>query len=165
MQLITRFGSAEITDQEEIYNIGKVETSKILSEHELEAVLLGVRIPMGPVPVTSVVSFVFYFARGNAKCDGLVWLGSHDKILVSLVGWLSLLLPSTHEPSPRDHALFDLRKMYLDHHTLLSCVHVPYFCDPVAWFTDLEEHFSLNGVLGRCDSQLRVFSILSGSAS
>lgn len=43
------------------------------TEHKLEAVLFCVGIPMGPIPVTSIVCLVFNFTSRNAECDGLVW--------------------------------------------------------------------------------------------
>ena len=69
-----------------LQNIAKIregEHSTIQSvletEHELETVLLGVGIPVRPVPITSIVGFVFYFPCGNAESDSLVWLGSDLK--------------------------------------------------------------------------------------
>ena len=46
--------------------------SERLPEHELETVLFGVWIPMRPVPVASIIEFVFNLARWDAKGDCLV---------------------------------------------------------------------------------------------
>ena len=45
------------------------------AEHELEAVLLGVGVPVRPVPVPCVVGLVLDLARRDAEGDSLVRLG------------------------------------------------------------------------------------------
>lgn len=52
-------------------------TSVLEAEHELETVLLGVRVPVRPVPVASVVGLVFNFPRGDAEGNRLVRLSSN----------------------------------------------------------------------------------------
>ena len=47
------------------------------AEHELEAVLLGVRVPVRPVPVPSVVGLVLDLAGRDAEGDSLVRLGGN----------------------------------------------------------------------------------------
>ena len=54
---------------------GMTDKSVGEAEHELEAVLLGVRVPVRPVPVPSVVGLVLDLAGRNAEGDGLVGLG------------------------------------------------------------------------------------------
>ncbi len=49
--------------------------SVLEAEHELETVLLGVRVPVGPVPVASVVGLVLDFPRRDAEGNRLVRLG------------------------------------------------------------------------------------------
>ena len=57
---------------------GTVDTrSERLPEHELEAVLFGVWIPVRPIPVASIIELVFDLARWDAKGDCLIWLRSH----------------------------------------------------------------------------------------
>ena len=52
-----------------------VEIQSVLeTEHELETVLLSVRIPMRPVPVTCVVGFVLNLPRWNTESNGLIRL-------------------------------------------------------------------------------------------
>ncbi len=45
-------------------------------EHELEAVLFGVKIPMRPIPIASIIGLVLDFPSWDAERNGLVWLGS-----------------------------------------------------------------------------------------
>jgi hypothetical protein len=45
-------------------------------EHELEAILLSIRIPMRPIPVSCVIRLVFYFTSGDMESDCLVWFRS-----------------------------------------------------------------------------------------
>lgn len=49
--------------------------SVLETEHELETVLFGVRIPVGPVPVAGVVRLVLDFSCRDAESDGLVRFG------------------------------------------------------------------------------------------
>ena len=61
--------------------------SVLVAEHELETVLLGIRVPMRPVPVAGIVRLILYFARRYAESDGLVRLGSD----LSRYEWMALL--------------------------------------------------------------------------
>jgi hypothetical protein len=47
------------------------------AEHELEAVLLGIRIPVRPVPPCLVFGFVLYLARWYPESDRLVRFSSN----------------------------------------------------------------------------------------
>lgn len=64
----------DITWQNPILHAGAKSSiqSVLETEHELETVLLGVRVPMRPVPVPGIVRFILDFSCGNAKSDGLV---------------------------------------------------------------------------------------------
>ena len=65
-----------------------IETQSVLKpEHELETILLGVGVPMRPVPVAGIVRLILYFARRYAESDGLVRLGSD----LSRYEWMALL--------------------------------------------------------------------------
>ena len=44
------------------------------TEHELEAVLFGVRVPMRPIPVTSIIRLVLNLSGGNTKSDSFIGL-------------------------------------------------------------------------------------------
>lgn len=45
------------------------------AEHKLEAILLGVRIPVRPIPIPRIIRFIFNLPGGNSECDSLIWLG------------------------------------------------------------------------------------------
>ena len=47
------------------------------TEHELEAVLFCVGVPMRPVPVACVVGLIFDFSSRNAESNSLVWFSSN----------------------------------------------------------------------------------------
>ena len=51
--------------------------------------------------------------------------------------------------------------MHLDHHTLLSGIPIPNFCDSVTWPPDLEEDFAVNVRLRRSDSELIFLHVTS----
>ena len=53
------------------------------SEHELEAVLFGIRVPVGPIPVASIISFVLNFTSRYPERNGLVRFGSNLCRIVS----------------------------------------------------------------------------------
>jgi hypothetical protein len=46
-------------------------------KHELKAVLLCIRIPVRPIPVASIIRFVFNFASWDPEGDSFVWLCSN----------------------------------------------------------------------------------------
>lgn len=137
----------------------------------MEAVLLGIGIPMRPVPVACVVSFVFNLASWNAERDSLIRFSSdlgrgheylntgiteltHDEILIRFVRWFLSLLPSTHEPPPRNDIRLDLRQMHLDHHPLFPSIHISDFRHPITRSSNFEENFALYCARGRSDHQL-----------
>lgn len=88
---------------------------------------------------------------------------TYDEVLVSLIRWLSLLFPSTHEASPRQDSGLDLREVYLDHHSFLSSIPVSDFRDTVSWSADLQEDLALHIVLSRGNHKLRLLCITSGA--
>lgn len=51
-------------------------TRRLISKakHELEAVLLGIWVPVRPIPIPCIVRFVFNLPGRDPKRDGLVWL-------------------------------------------------------------------------------------------
>ena len=61
------------------------DTSVLETEHKLETVLLGVRVPMRPIPVAGIVRLVLNFASRNPECNGLIRLSS-DLWLQSISG-------------------------------------------------------------------------------
>ena len=88
---------------------------------------------------------------------------THDKILVVFVWRLPFLLPSAHEPPPWDHVALDLWQMHLYHHTFLSGIPIPNFCDSVSWPSNLQENFAVDGGLGRGDSELVFLHVTSST--
>ncbi len=50
--------------------------SVLETEHELETILLGIRVPMRPIPIAGIVGLVLDFPRRYAERDSLVWLSS-----------------------------------------------------------------------------------------
>jgi len=139
---------------------------------------------MGPIPVASVIKFIFYLARRNAERDGLVWfcchlqrtetnagkphkehtreergLGTYNEVLIRLVRGLPPLLPSAHEPPARDDASLDLREVYLHHHAFLVRLAVPHLGHAVTGAADLQEHLALHARLLRRDLQLALFHV------
>lgn len=48
------------------------DTSISETKHELETVLLCVRIPMGPIPVSSIISFILDFTSWDTEGDSFV---------------------------------------------------------------------------------------------
>ena len=52
-------------------------TSISQTEHELKAILFSIGIPMGPIPITGIISFVFDFTGRNTKSDGFIWFGGN----------------------------------------------------------------------------------------
>ena len=159
-------------------------TSTLISqtEHELKAILFSIRIPVGPIPITRIISFVFDFTGWNTESDGFIrFCGNldtnqsemprfkmkytHNEVLVSLIWWLSFLLPSTHKsPTRQDIALY-LRQMYLHHHSFLSSVSVTNLGNAVTWPTNFKEDFSLDVCLSGSNHELRVFSITGSTTS
>jgi hypothetical protein len=148
--------------------------SERLPEHELEAVLFGVWIPMRPVPVASIIEFVFNLACWDTKGDRLVRLrsdlsakqkkrhvsykrsskhssGTYNEILIRLVWRLSLLFPGAHEPPARNDARLDLRQVDLHHHALLARLAVAHFRHAIPRPPDLQEHLALHARLLRGD--------------
>lgn len=61
---------------------GKVQSISE-TEHELEAVLLCIGIPVGPVPISCVIRLVFDFASGDTECNCLVWFSRNLWALIS----------------------------------------------------------------------------------
>ena len=54
-----------------------VEIQSVLeTEHKLETVLLGIRVPMRPIPVAGIVRLVLNLTCGYPESDRLVWLRS-----------------------------------------------------------------------------------------
>lgn len=116
---------------------------------------------MRPIPISSVVRFIFYLPRWDPKSNGFIWLSSnlsmscqtshhirhirrtYNQILVCLVWWLPLLFPGTHEPSSGDDTWLDLGKMDLHHHTFLASIPVTNFRHSITWSTYFEEDFPL----------------------
>ena len=90
---------------------------------------------------------------------------THNEVLVSLVWWLSFLLPSTHESPTWQDIAFYLRQMYLHHHSFLSGVSVTNLGNAVTWPTNFKEDFSLDVCLSRSNHKLCVFSIAGGTTS
>ena len=88
---------------------------------------------------------------------------THDEVLVSFVWRLPLLLPCTHEPPARDDTWLDLRKMHLNHHTLLAGVAIPDLCDTVSRTSDFEENLLVNVLLCRCYHELGLFQVTGSS--
>ena len=135
----------------------------VQAEHKLETVLFGVRVPMRPVPIASVVRLILNLSCGDAECNSLVWLSrhlnermvqkhsltqnehrTHDEILICFVRGLPLLLPRAHEPPPRDDTWLYLWQMHLHHHSLLARIPIPDLRHSVSWPADLQEDFTLH---------------------
>lgn len=91
---------------------------------------------------------------------------TYDEILVGPIRGLPLLFPCTHKPSTGFHAIFNLWKMNLDHHTFFAHHRVSYFCYTISRSTNFKEHFANNSVLvRRGNSQLGILSISRSSTS
>ena len=138
---------------------------------------------MGPIPITRIISFVFDFTGWNTESYGFIWFCSnlatyqseemlrfkikytHNEVLVSLIWWLSFLLPSTHESPTRQDIALNLRQMYLHHHSFLSSVSVTNLGNTVTWPTNFKEDFSLDVCLSGSNHELCVFSIACSTTS
>ena len=137
---------------------------------------------MRPVPVTCIVRLILDLPRRDTESYCFVWFSSdltiilskvsgrdrgttYNEVLVCFIGWLSLLLPCTHKPTPGKHAGLDLGQMYLNHHTFLASVPIPHFRDSVSRSPYLQKHLALYIALCRGDHELRIFGITRGSAS
>lgn len=102
-----------------------------------------------------------------ATCD--VWISlrsrsrksTYDEILVVFVWWFALLLPSAHEPPPRDNVAFDLWQMHLHHHTFFSGIPIPNFRDPVSRPSNFEENLAVDARLRRGNGELIFFHVTS----
>ena len=90
--------------------------------------------------------------------------GAYNEILVVFVWRFPFLLPSTHEPPSRNNFTLDLWQMHLYHHTFLSGIPIPNFCNSVPRPSDLEENLAVDGGLGRGDGEL-VFLHVTSRAS
>lgn len=66
-----------------IYDNYTSSGSKCQPEHELEAELLCIWIPMGPIPEARIVALVFDFTRRDSESYGFVWFSSNLWNLVS----------------------------------------------------------------------------------
>ena len=89
---------------------------------------------------------------------------THNEVLVGFVWGFPLLLPSTHNPSPRNDAGFDLWKVNLHHHTLLARIGVPDLRHAITWSANLEEDFPLDAALGGGNHKLGLFCIPGSTA-
>jgi hypothetical protein len=102
-----------------------------------------------------------------ATCGTLVSLHTgpiectHNEILVVFVWRFPFLLPSTHEPPPWDHVALDLWQMHLYHHTFLSGIPIPNFCDPVPRPSNLQENLAVDGGLRWGDGELIFLHVTS----
>ena len=56
----------------------------VQAEHKLETVLLGVRVPVGPIPIAGIVGLILNFSGRDAKRDRLVRFSSHLPTNVSI---------------------------------------------------------------------------------
>lgn len=69
-------------DHNERRCIQELYISVVKTEHELETVLLGIRIPMRPVPVTGIISLVLYLSGRYPESNCFVRLcGNLQKML------------------------------------------------------------------------------------
>jgi len=89
---------------------------------------------------------------------------TYNQILVVFVGWFPFLLPSAHEPPPWDDVALDLWQMHLHHHTFLSGIPIPNFCDTVARPPNLQENLAVDGGLRRGDGELVFLHVTSGTS-
>ena len=46
--------------------------SVLETEHELETVLLGIGVPVRPIPIASVIRLILDFSCGNTESNGLI---------------------------------------------------------------------------------------------
>lgn len=54
-------------------SIGQTKLQSIVkAEHKLEAILFCVRVPVGPIPITSIICLVLDFTSRNAECNCLI---------------------------------------------------------------------------------------------
>jgi len=90
--------------------------------------------------------------------------GTYDEILVVFIWRFPFLLPGAHEPPPWGDVALDLRQMHLDHHTFLSGVPIPDFCDSVPRPSNLQEHLAVDGGLRRGDGELVFLHVTSGTS-
>jgi hypothetical protein len=117
---------------------------KLNNIHKLERILVGVWVPMRPVPIACIIGLIFNFSRGYPERYGFVRLGcnlseyvfssarkhivsadiTYDEVLLVLVGWFPLLLPCTHETPTRSYTFLHVGKMYLNHQPFLAGVGV-----------------------------------------
>jgi hypothetical protein len=144
--------------------------------------LFGVRVPVRPVPIASVIRLILDFAGRDAEGNGFIGFGrnlnrrsvivyrlfvvkTYNEVLVGLIRWLPLLLPCTHESPPWDNPRFDLRQMHLYHHALLASVAVPDLCNTITGSTNFEENLTLDILLLRSDLKLTVLHVPRRTAS
>ena len=136
---------------------------------------------MGPIPITRIISFVFDFTGWNTESDSFIWFcgnldnnqseemfmmkNTHNEVLVSLIWWLSFLLPSTHESPTGQNITLYLRQMYLHHHSLLSSISVTNLGNAVTWPANFKEDFSLDVCLSGSNHELCVFGIAGSTTS
>ena len=97
------------------------------------------------------------YAPGWRKTCG----SAYDEILVVFVWWFPLLFPSAHKPPPWGNVALDLRQMHLYHHTFLSGIPIPNFCDSVTRPPDLQENLTVDGGLRRGNGELVFFHVTS----
>jgi len=90
--------------------------------------------------------------------------GTYDEILVVFVRGFPFLLPSAHEPPPWGDVALDLWQMHLHHHTFLSGIPIPDFCDSVTRPSNLQENLAVDGGLRRGDGELVFLHVTSGTS-
>ena len=87
--------------------------------------------------------------------------GTYNQILIVFVWRFPFLLPSTHEPPPRDNVGLDLWQMHLHHHTFLSGIPIPNLCNPVTRPPNLEENLAVDARLRGSDGELIFLHVTS----
>jgi hypothetical protein len=105
-----------------------------LLEKELEGVVLGVGVPVGPELAVGAVN-VFGL---DPEANGLVGLSGHEEVLVVLGGRLDFLLKGGHESVQGLDVFGNLRVLDLEEEAQLVGGRVADLCDLVPGLSDLE---------------------------
>ena len=90
---------------------------------------------------------------------------SYNEVLVSLVGGLFPLLPSTHESPARNDTRLDLGQVHLHHHTLFAGISVSDLGNTVTRTSNLQEDLLVHALLCRRDHKLGFLQVPRRSAS
>ena len=96
------------------------------SEHELEAILLCVRIPVRPIPIPSIVGFVLDFSGRNSESNGFIRFGRNLNVWELEWTWSSNFLYEC-----------------LQWGTGKPCLEAPFFAPRRSWTDDGARHLPL----------------------